>query len=193
MAGIGRWCGIATGPLFVATFLIAGALRPEYDPSRHPVSGLALGPGGWVQTAGFIVCGVLGLVFATALWWDSEVTAILVALWAIGMIGAGCFATDPIGGYPPGAPPGDGSVHNLFAAMMVLGLTLACAAALGRRGWPWRLYTALSATLSALAFALAAAGFSGAPDLVDTAGLWQRIAIITGWTWLTTLALRSTG
>ncbi|MGW0245628.1 DUF998 domain-containing protein [Nocardia goodfellowii] len=70
---------------------------PGYDPSRHPVSGLALGPGGWVQTAGFVVCGVLGLVFVTVLWWDSESTAILVALWAIGMIGAGCFATGPRG------------------------------------------------------------------------------------------------
>jgi hypothetical protein len=31
--------------------LIEGAMMPDYDPLRHPVSPLALGPYGWTQTA----------------------------------------------------------------------------------------------------------------------------------------------
>ena len=31
-------CGMVAGPLFFAIFLTAGAVRPDYDPLRHPVS-----------------------------------------------------------------------------------------------------------------------------------------------------------
>jgi Protein of unknown function (DUF998) len=37
-------CGVVAGPLFVLVFLIEGAMTPDYDPLRHPVSSLALGP-----------------------------------------------------------------------------------------------------------------------------------------------------
>jgi hypothetical protein len=50
-------CGVAAGPVFVTAFVIQGAIREGYRPSRHPVSSLALGPGGWVQTANFAVTG----------------------------------------------------------------------------------------------------------------------------------------
>jgi hypothetical protein len=39
----------------VRGFSIAGARRRGYDPRRHPVSALALGPGGAVQPLNFIV------------------------------------------------------------------------------------------------------------------------------------------
>jgi Protein of unknown function (DUF998) len=42
-------CGLVAGPVFVAVFLGEGAVRDGYQPLRHPVSSLALGPGGWVQ------------------------------------------------------------------------------------------------------------------------------------------------
>ena len=42
-------CGLLAGPLFVVTFLLEGAFRDGYDPLRHPVSSLSLGPGGWVR------------------------------------------------------------------------------------------------------------------------------------------------
>ena len=42
------YCGLAAGPVFVTTFLAAGAARDGYRPSRHPVSSLALGPRGQV-------------------------------------------------------------------------------------------------------------------------------------------------
>jgi hypothetical protein len=59
--------GALAGPLFVGTFLVEGATRADYDPLRHPVSSLALGPGGWVQTANFAVAGVLYVGFGAGL------------------------------------------------------------------------------------------------------------------------------
>src|ERR1700727_119699 len=60
-------CGLAAGPVFTATFLLEGATRDGYRPLRHPVSSLALGPRGWVQTAHFTVTGTLFLARAARL------------------------------------------------------------------------------------------------------------------------------
>ena len=60
------YCGLAAGPVFVTTFLAEGAIRNGYRPSRHPVSSLALGPRGQVQTANFAVTGTLVLASAAA-------------------------------------------------------------------------------------------------------------------------------
>jgi hypothetical protein len=60
-------CGVIAGPLFIVGFLIEGALTPDYDPLRHPVSSLALGPFGWTQTANFMIAGLLTLAFAIGL------------------------------------------------------------------------------------------------------------------------------
>ena len=50
-------CGIVAGPFFFAIFSIAGALRSDYDPLRHPISSLMFGPGGWVQSVNFLLTG----------------------------------------------------------------------------------------------------------------------------------------
>jgi hypothetical protein len=47
-------CGMWAGPVFTATFLARGRCE-GYRPLRRPVSSLALGPGGWIQTVNFIV------------------------------------------------------------------------------------------------------------------------------------------
>src|SRR5687768_7651289 len=61
------WCGAVGGPLFVVVFLIAGAVRPDYDPLRHPVSSLALTEAGWVQEANFLLTGALFVAFGFGL------------------------------------------------------------------------------------------------------------------------------
>src|SRR5688500_5416139 len=115
------WCGVVAGPLFVLSFLVQGAVKGGgYDPMRHPVSSLELGPHGWVQVATFIVTGTLIVAFAVAVrpWWG----AVVVGLVGIGLIGAGLFRTDPVSGYPPGTPPllteytTLGLVHDVFSA-----------------------------------------------------------------------------
>jgi hypothetical membrane protein len=99
-----RWLltlGALAGPLFVGTFLVAGALRAHYDPLRHPVSSLELGPHGWVQHANFIVAGLLTLALAAGARAALRTpAAVLIGVWALGLIGAGVFTTDPVSGYP---------------------------------------------------------------------------------------------
>ena len=99
-------CGVIAGPLFVVAFLFEGATRADYDPLRHPVSSLALGDYGWVQSANFLVAGLLTLAFsvglrsALRLGKGSTWGPLLVGVWAIGLLGAGVFVTYPVSGYP---------------------------------------------------------------------------------------------
>lgn len=53
------WAGVVAPLLFTGVHVVEGATRPRYDPCRHQVSLLSLGPGGWVQVATFLVTGIL--------------------------------------------------------------------------------------------------------------------------------------
>jgi hypothetical membrane protein len=198
-------CGAVAGPLFVAVFLIEGATRAGYDPLRHPVSSLALGPHGWVQTTNFVVCGLLTLAYAVGLRRASKQGArpaawgpALVGVWALGLLAAGAFRTDPVSGYPPGTPdlpPSHtfaGAVHDGaalvgFAALAVAFVVYGWRFARQRRPG-WAAYTALTTLVFLAAVVLSSAGFGQNAALVDLAGLFQRVAVIAALTWLTLLA-----
>src|SRR3954451_19630759 len=93
---VARLCGALAGPLFVGTFLVEGAVRTGYSPLRHPVSGLALGPDGGVQSINFLVTGALLVTFAVGRGDLVPRTArYLLAAVGLGMIGSGVFVTDP--------------------------------------------------------------------------------------------------
>ena len=47
------------GPFYLALGLIQALVRDGFDFARHPLSVLANCPGGWVQTANFVLTGVL--------------------------------------------------------------------------------------------------------------------------------------
>ena len=139
-------CGVWAGPVFTATFLAEGAARGGYRPLRHPVSSLALGPGGWVQMANFSVTGVLCLAGAAGLRRTGDRLAgcrsgpVMVAAAGAGLISSAAFRTDPVGGYPTGTPdmPAKfsraGTAHNLAAIPVFFGLP-AAAACYGWRSW----------------------------------------------------------
>jgi hypothetical membrane protein len=199
-------CGVIGGPLFVATFLVEGATRANYDPLRHPVSSLALGDSGWVQGANFIVTGLLTLAFAVGLWCalqpgkGSTLGPLLVGVWALGLLGAGVFVTDPVSDYPPGATDRlsgyswHGALHDLFSGPAFVALAAACFvfghwfAGRGERGWA--VYSAISGLVFVIAFVLTSAGFGQAAGLIDLAGLLQRVAVAVGFGWLTLLAVQ---
>src|SRR5262249_24094762 len=86
-------CGVLAGPLFVAAFLIQGAMRPNYNPLRHSISTLELGSEfGWIQSLSFLVAGVLTLAFAVGVRrvLRPEMRSIwgplLIGLWAVGLL-----------------------------------------------------------------------------------------------------------
>jgi Protein of unknown function (DUF998) len=198
--------GALAGPSFVITFLVAGATRPDYDPSRHPISSLALGDGGWLQTVNFAVAGVLSLALAGGVWsmrrlstmdgWPRRVRAgaVLIALWGLGFLGTAIFPTDAVSGYPAGTPSipagtRDGMLHNLAALVGALALIIAffVLAGGGRR---WTAYSIGSAIVFIVAFGAASVGFGQATGLVDVAGVLQRVAVVAAWAWLAAVAVR---
>ena len=200
-------CGVATGPIFIAVFILEGAVRHGYRPLRHPVSSLALGPRGWIQTGNFALAGTLFLATAAGLARagdpsaSSRATPALIGAAGAGLIGSAVFTTDPVSGYPPGTPDAltqpshAGTAHNLVAVPVFLGLP-AAALAYGRRSWRagrhrFALYSAGTAVTMLTTMALAGAGFGQSPRLVNLGGLFQRASIISGFTWVTVLSAQA--
>ncbi len=199
--------GAAAGPLFVAAFLAEGANRPGYSAGRHPVSSLSLGPGGWQQRLNFVITGGLYLAGAVGLWrsrhqpgYRTAAGPILVSTVGLGLLGAGTFATDPINNYPPGAVTPQtqtrtGRAHDLCSTPVFLCLPTAAfvyAHASARAGQHDRMVGSISAAaVQLVTFGVAGAGFSGRPALVSTGGIFQRISLIAGFGWLSTLCARA--
>jgi len=197
--------GIVAGPVFVLAFIGQGVTRDGYDALRHPVSSLAIGVHGWMQTANFVVCGLLTLAFAVgvrrvvrpgraAVWGP-----LLIGVWAVGMIGSGAFLADPVNGFPPGTPDvparatTSGAVHDAFALVGFPALLVACFVFAwrftGERRRGWAVYSALTGVVFLAFDILATAGFAQADGLVSIAGLLQRVTIGAALLWLTLLAV----
>ena len=199
--------GVVGPLLFIVTFLIEGATRPGYSAWRNFVSQLAIGDGGWVQIANFLVCGTLMLAFTVGLWRAlrprSIAGTILIGVYALALIVAGIFVTDPALGYPPGSSGSGlqtlhGTIHGV-AGLVAFTSLAAAAFVMARRfaGDPaWRGWAVYSFVVGALILGLFVV--STAASVLDERGVWpdapvgilQRISIVTGWTWLAALALR---
>ena len=199
------YAGVVGPLLFIVVFLLEGATRPGYSAWRHYVSQLATGDGGWVQTVNFLVCGALVLVFAAALRQAINGTRgsigapVLLGLFATALLVAGTFATDPALGYPVGAAQvhtAHGMIHGLaglFAFTLLPAAAFVMAwhfAASGERRWV--VYSVAVGMVMLVMFV--AATTVSTMDAVGTwpnapTGFFQRIAIITGWTWIAMVAL----
>jgi hypothetical membrane protein len=195
-------CGVVGPPLFVATFLVEGATRPGYSVWRNYVSSLATGEGGWVQIVNFLVWGTLALAFAIGLVRLGIVgPGVVLVLYAVGLLTAGLFVTDPSLGYPPGAPiehTTHGMIHGLAGLAVFLLLPIAAFVTAARfrtdpRERGWVRYSVLTG-LVVLAMFVA----STVVSVLDEQGIWsnaptgllQRISIITGWTWIAAFGFR---
>lgn len=194
------WCGILAGPFFVIVFLIEGALRPGYQPMRQPVSALAIGPRGWVQRVNFFITGNLALCYALGLhtvlaaYGNLRWPPILIAIFGLGLIGAGIFQTDVTGlEWPTRAQrTRAGILHDqvsfpVFLALVVASFILAnLFARTGHIGWA--AYSVLSGIAVAVFFVLAGLGFAFKAHMNRVGGLMQRFSIIAGWLWLSLVA-----
>jgi hypothetical protein len=206
------WAGVLGPVLFVAVFLIEGALRPGYDPIRLQVSYLSLGDGGGVQVASFLLSGALVGAFAIALRGRLSAAGgrgalggpVAVASVGLGLIVAGIFPTVAAFGYPPGTPDGfPGEIPptaylHVLGAVLFFGGMIAAPLLLARRsraggGTTWIWFSVLTAVVVLVAFAASSADPSGRPFVPAAAGLMQRIAIVAGLAWIAALAWAETG
>jgi Protein of unknown function (DUF998) len=208
-------CGALAGPLFVTAFTAIGAARRGYDWRRHPVSSLAIGRRGWHQRTNFILAGVLYSCAAAGLGRSDRrrigprAVPALVAGAGIGLIGSGLFVTDYVGDLlskgpeennrgladaAPTRPTRAGQMHNLcgipvFAGIPIAGLASA-ATAVRSGDYRWACYSAGSSTVMAGSLLLFGAAIRGQSHLRGKSGVFQRISIVTGLGWLSSLSLR---
>jgi hypothetical protein len=188
-------CGAVAGPLYLAVGLAQALTREGFDLAKHPLSVLANGPGGWVQTANFAITGLLivaaAIGFARTLGPKSRTLTWPLAGHGLAVFAAAFLPADPVDGFPPGTPQGmptaistTGLAH--FAAgglaFLLLGLSGLFAAALLRRRGARGL-----AALSLLSGLIVLVGFFGGIAL-GVAGIWA--AVVVGYAWLTVLSLR---
>lgn len=185
---------LAGAVLFVVVLLLDGATRPRYDPRRHPVSALALGSRGWLQTANFFVLGAAfmtgavvtvrrGVVegsFAEGLWGGG------LAVLAAGVVASGLFRMDPLRGYPPGTAESDpASVsrthqwHDLAGSVVFMGMPVLLAGAALVPGLvvPLRVAWVLAGLLTGWLVVRFEERWEAESR---NAGLWQRAALIVG-------------
>ena len=198
-----RWlltCGLFAGPLFTVVYLAAGAIRDQgYSGLRHPVSSLALGRQGWVQVANFLATGGLLVAFGIG---ASRVQTVsgwlprLIGAIGVGLIGAGAFVTDPIGGYPPGTPAlptqrsTSGVLHQFFSSFVFVGMPAAFVVEARRGPRVWSAYSMATCAAFLGTFSASSAGFAQTRRLASVGGLFQRLALMAGFTWVTLLAAR---
>ena len=199
------FCGALAGPLFTIVWFFTGLTRATYNPLRHPVSSLAIGPLGWTQVSNFLVTGLLTLALAYGLRdalrsrGGSKWTIIWIAGVGIGLIGAGLFVADPMNGYPPGTPlllmkpTVIGRLHRLFSALVFFGLPGAgftLARLFHRTGEHlWAFYSRVSAIAFLIMFVLTSIGFALVEPFVNFAGLLQRLTLLIGLAWMTFLPI----
>ncbi|MCX5971679.1 MAG: DUF998 domain-containing protein [Coprothermobacterota bacterium] len=181
--------GLLGPALFILVFLVAGWLRPGYDPLRQTVSKLALGPGGWLQTADFMLLALTQAAFALAAWfqlgkgWLSRLGIIALALVALGFFLLIFF--------PAESGTLRGQVHQRLTEAVAL-IYMAGASLLAYRlfrlpDWRRMAWPTLFVALLTLTLAL---GWKYFPEewLRSWRGLYERVLIVIPLLWQMTLA-----
>jgi hypothetical protein len=204
--------GVIAGPVYVAVSLAQVFTRRGFDPLRHEWSLLANGHLGWIQTANFIVSGLMMVAAAAGLrraLGDQALTGRrsdklrggthrwAPRLWAgygLGLVSAGIFRADPTLGFPPGTSAGPGPVSwhgmlHLVSATIGFGCLIAACVVLarrmsaeGRRGW-----AAYSWGTGVVFLAGFAGVASGAGSVATTLGFVA--AVLLGWGWVTAVSV----
>jgi len=185
--------GVLAGPIYLAVGLIQAFVRDGFVFARHPLSVLANGPGGWVQTANFVLTGLMVLAaavgFRRVLGPSSRTVSWFLGAFGASMVVAAVFRADPMDGFPVGTPKGPptsistmGFVHFVAGGLGFIALAVSCllaSRAMARRGVRslFRL-SLLSGVVILLGF------FSGVaiPNSSPVLGIW--IAVVVGWLWL---------
>jgi len=191
--------GVLAGPFYLTVGLIQAFVRDGFSFARHPLSVLANGPGGWVQTANFALTGLMVLAaavgFARVLGTTSRMTSWFLGAFGVSMIVAALFPADPVDGFPVGTPFGPptsisttGMIHFIAGTLGFTAIGVSCliaARAMSRRGERSLSRFSLASGLGALITFYGGAALSGG-GAVGILGIW--LAVIIGWAWLVVMS-----
>jgi uncharacterized protein DUF998 len=181
--------GAVAGPFYIAVSLAQALTRDGFDLTRHPWSVLENGSLGWIQSANFVLTGAMLVAFATGVrralgaGWVPR----LLALYGVGLAGAGVFTADPTAGFPAGSPGGvvswHGTLHFAVGGIGFLGMIVACLVLARRLPPRWALFS----RVTGIAFLAAFAGITtGSP----VATLPFVAGVVLSFGWLAALAVR---
>ena len=185
--------GVLAGPLFVTTAVVQILTRDGFDLTRHPISLLANGEYGWVQSANFIVAGLLSLSFAYGVvpylrgGRGAIAGPVLFTVYGVGLITAGVFKADPAMGFPAGYPEqiSTSSVIHAFAPPLAFLALVAACLVLARRFAAEGYRTAAAVTV-----VIAVASFLLPLPFGPLHSVRLFAAVVLGFAWITTFAVR---
>lgn len=190
--------GVIAGPFYVAVSLAQALTRDGFQLDKHAWSLLESGDLGWIQVMNFIVTGLMTVAAAAGLRramtpgrghrWAS----LLIAVYGVGMVGAGVFTADPAQGFPVGTPEvttvsWHGMLHFVTGGIGFLCLIVACLvlgsrfAGAGRTALAW--FSRVTGVAFLAAFAGIASGSHG-PTTVAFVG-----AVLLVWSWLASVCI----
>lgn len=193
-------CGAVAGPLFIVVGFIQIPLRAGFDWTRHPLSMLSLGEGGWIQITNFVGCGLLFIAGAVGM--RRAMQGQLAGTWGplltagvgLGLILGGVFSADPGFGFPPGAPAGAPASMSWHAPLHLAGFAIgfislvAACFVFARRYWKleqrtWALYCIATAAIVAACTVVVMSGL-----IHNLIPLW--LSLVVGWTWASAMPAR---
>lgn len=191
--------GVIAGPFYLIVGVVQGLVRDGFSFSRHPLSVLSNGHGGWVQTANFAITGAMVIAaavgIARVLGKGRRAMSWALGVYGLGIFMASIFRADPMDGFPPGTPMGSptsmttmGLMHFVFGGIGFTALAVAAflaARAMSKRG------DSLWARLSLLTGVIVVAGFHllMAFQIIPSPVLGIWIAVVVGWAWLSALSV----
>ena len=187
--------GVLVGPFYLVVGVAQGLLRPGFSFARHPLSVLANGEYGWVQTANFALSGLMVIAAAVGV---ARVVGrgARATSWALGAFGVGValaavFRADPMDGFPVGTPLGAptgvttmGLLHFVVSALAFT--SFGVSALLGARLLARRGERAVSRLSLASGLVMLLGFFGGFALPSPVMGIW--ISVVTGWAWLAVLS-----
>ena len=189
--------GVVAGPIFVTTAVVQILTREGFDITRHPISLLANGHYGWVQSANFIVAGLLSLVFAYAAapqlrgGRGAVAGPVLLAVYGVGLVIGGLFKADPAMGFPVDAPAGypdqlstSSLIHAFAPPLAFLALVAACLVLARRFAAEGDRRAAVLTVVVAVVCFLLPLPFGPLPSVR------LFVAVILGFGWVTAFAVR---
>jgi hypothetical protein len=188
--------GLVVGPLYLGLGLAQALIRDGFDLARHPLSALANGIGGWVQTLNLALSGIMVIAaavgFRRVLGARSRGVVWCMMGFGLGMIVAAAFPMDPSDGFPVGTPEGmptsvsaSGIVHFAAGGLGFLSLAISCffmAAAMRRRLQPALARFSLVAGI-VIPFALMGGMMFQGPGII---GIW--LSVVTEFLWIGVMA-----
>jgi hypothetical membrane protein len=187
--------GVVVGPFYLLLGVAQGLLRPGFSFARHPLSVLANGDYGWVQTTNFALSGLMVIAaaigMARVVGRGARATSWTLAAFGVGVALAAIFRADALDGFPVGTPLGPptsistmGLTHFLVSALAFtcFGVSaLLAAPMLARRG-----ERAMSRLSLASGLVMLLGFFGGFALPSPVLGIW--ISVVTGWAWLAVLS-----